>query len=132
MYNMATQYVNGLPFPTVESRESESFRATRGNIAAIDFGTTSCSLSYCLKGDNKIRFLRLDDRHDRVPVAMLVNHQGNIAFGYNAREKYVNLTAEEKLQHYYFQHIKMNLQHENVSDMFCFVVLRSSYFLCLM
>ena len=113
---VANRYDNGVCLPTIESRSSTSFRSSTGNIAAIDFGTTSCSLSYCLKGDDKIRFLKLDDTHDRVPTAILMDLQGKVLeFGYNARTKYANLKGEAKLQRYYFQHLKMNLQHERVS-----------------
>ena len=113
---MAKRCDNGFHPPTTESRSSTSFRASTGNIAAIDFGTTSCSLSYCLKGNDRIRFLKLDDTHDRVPTAILMDRQGKVSqFGFNARKKYAALKGEAKLQYYYFQHLKMNLQHESVS-----------------
>ena len=111
------KYVNGTHFPIKELREAaQQNTECNGNIAAIDFGTTSCSLAYSVAGDTKIRFLRLDEADkERVPTAILMDAKGRVVdFGSNARRRFAQLSKEKKQYHHYFSEIKMTLQHDKV------------------
>ena len=91
--------------------------AKSGNIAAIDFGTTNCSVAYTTIGSRseKPQILPLNTSHYRVPVAILFSTDGTIdSFGYDARKEYLNLDDEERLEYAYFEQIKMTLQHDEV------------------
>ena len=86
-------------------------------IAAIDFGTSNCSVAYILpgespeKGPNILAFQSL--RH--VPTAVLFSKDGIVRLmGDVARKMYRTLTAEEMDKQAYFEQIKMNLQHDEV------------------
>ena len=89
------------------------------NIAAIDFGTTNCSVAYTVVGDSSEKgphLLPLNNTFYRVPTAILFASDGSVkAFGYDARTEYINLDDDERLQCAYFEQIKMNLQHDEVS-----------------
>lgn len=108
------QYVNGVRLPVEEPRKT-SIKST-GNIAAIDFGTSSCSVAYWIKGDETgVRLLRLSADDVRVPTAVLMDSDGKVKeFGKNARRKYAQLPKERKKHHYFFNDIKMILQHDKV------------------
>lgn len=109
------KYVNGVNLPTEVARESRS--RNTGNIAAIDFGTSSCSVAYWMKGDKKVRLLTLGSDDVRVPTAILMDSNGKVVeFGKSARRKYAQLTKEKKQHHYFFNDIKMILQHDKVFD----------------
>lgn len=109
------RYVNGVRLPVGEARQSRS--KTTGNIAAIDFGTTSCSVAYWIKGDEKIRLLRLSADDVRVPTAILMDSEGKVKeFGKNARRKWAQLPKDKKATHYFFNDIKMILQHDKVTS----------------
>lgn len=110
------KYVNGTHFPIKELREAQQNTECNGNIAAIDFGTTSCSLAYSVAGDTKIRFLRLDEADkERVPTTILLDANGRVVdFGSNARRKFAQLSKEKKQYHHYFSEIKTTLQHDKV------------------
>ena len=87
------------------------------NIAAIDFGTTNCSVAYTTvgSGSEKPQILPLNNTHYRVPVAILFKTDGTIdSFGYDARKEYFNLDDKDRLDYAYFEQIKMNLQHDEV------------------
>ena len=45
-------------------------------IAAIDFGTTFCSLAYTLSDDDKVNLIELNPHQQRVPTAILLRKQG--------------------------------------------------------
>lgn len=87
-------------------------------IAAIDFGTTNCSVAYILPGEMGEQgpiMLPFDGTVYRVPTAILFNKEGKVdAFGVTARTLYRGLDGQEKLECAYFEQIKMNLQHEEV------------------
>ena len=88
-----------------------------GNIAAIDFGTTNCSVAYTTAGSRseKPQILPLNTSHYRVPAAILFDSDGTVdSFGYDARKEYFNLDDEDRLKYTYFEQIKMNLQHDEV------------------
>jgi hypothetical protein len=107
------KHVNGVKLPKEELRESRSRNS--GNIAAIDFGTSSCSVAYWMKDDTKVRLLTLGSDDVRVPTAILMDSDGKIVeFGKSARRKYAHLTKEKKQHHYFFNDIKMILQHDKV------------------
>ena len=94
-------------------------------IAAIDFGTTNCSLAYILSGkmsENGPKLLQFDGTVYRVMSASLFNPEGSmIALGETARTAYKNVGDEERLKHAYFEQIKMDLQHEDVRILLFYV-----------
>ena len=92
-------------------------------VAAIDFGTTHCSIAYLLRPDLASEtsevdptVLKLDSAgRKRVPICILFDPNGNkIAFGQEARYRFAALKSELRPRHYYFEHVKKNLQHEKV------------------
>ena len=99
-------------------RKKSGFRVHSGNIAAIDFGTTNCSVAYTTawsRPEEGPWRLPLNTRYYRVPTAILFKPDGSIdSFGYDARVQYLNLDDEERLEYAYFEQIKMNLQHDEV------------------
>ncbi len=99
-------------------RTDAGFRVTSGNIAAIDFGTTNCSLAYITAGDGfeeGPKRLPLNTTYYRVPTAILFTPDGSIdSFGYEARTLYFNLEGDQLLTYAYFEQIKMDLQHDEV------------------
>ena len=110
-------YVNGVSFPQVEERTAAgSSRTTECNIVAIDFGTTHCSVAYCMAGSNSVSLLPLDtNRNCRVPCSILIDGDFTVkAFGHHARKAYSALPADKKKTHYYFKELKMQLQHDEV------------------
>ena len=99
------------------------FRDPSDNIAAIDFGTTNCSLAYVTAGhsatseEGPVR-LPLNTTFYRVPTAILFNPDGSVnSFGYDGRQEYMNLDDEERLKYTYFEQIKMTLQHDEVRNL---------------
>ena len=113
---------NGCKVADRVPREQARFREPSDNIAAIDFGTTNCSLAYVTIGhsagseEGPVRLL-LNNTFYRVPTAILFNPDGSVdSFGYDGRQEYMNLDDEERLQYAYFEQIKMNLQHDEVRD----------------
>lgn len=109
---------NGCSVAKRVSRTNEGWRQPSPNIAAIDFGTTNCSLAYVLPGKMPAHGPNMLPFHGtvyRVPTAILFNKDGSVkAFGATARKKYRSLQGEELLEHAYFEQIKMNLQHDEV------------------
>ena len=99
-------------------RKGSSFREPSANIAAIDFGTTNCSVAYTIIGSSReegTRILPLNTTYYRVPTAILFKKDGSIlSFGYDARTQYLDLDDEDRLEHAYFEQIKMTLQHDEV------------------
>ena len=98
-------------------------RVTDGNIAAIDFGTTSVSLAFTTKGDDKISVfplgLEAEMKSLRVLNAILFSKKGdNVvveAFGANARRKYGAMKQSDYLGDYiYFERVKMLMRREKV------------------
>ena len=116
---LGQKYINGTFLPTKELRETvQQNVGCTGNIAAIDFGTTSCSLAYSVAGGSKIRFLRIDDADkERVPSAILMDADGKVIdFGRKARRKFAKSPRERRQHYHYFSEIKMALQHDKVGD----------------
>ena len=117
------------------------FSKTDGNIAAIDFGTTFCSLAFATVGDPslvdmnsvEINTISLNKFHPRVPTAILLKESsslcnGNdesesvsktcdyevVAFGSEAVSKHSKLQPSERAKHLYFERFKMTLQQDEV------------------
>ena len=109
---------NGCEVAKRVPRKKSGFRVHSGNIAAIDFGTTNCSVAYITVGSGSEegpRRLPLNTTYHRVPTAILFKPDGSIdSFGYDARAEYLNLANEDRLDYAYFEQIKMNLQHDKV------------------
>ena len=58
----------------------------------------------------------LNERYYCVPTAILFRPDGSIdSFGYDAHTEYLYLDDVERLEYAYFEQIKMNLQHDEVS-----------------
>ena len=90
-------------------------------IAAIDFGTTNCSVAYIHPGENDQSPIMLPiDAAYRVPTAILFDSTGIAKWlGSKARKNYRNLSDEQRLQWIYFEQIKMDLQHDQVTLLHC-------------
>ena len=58
------------------SERKQKTEACISNIAAIDFGTTYCSLAYKTKGNPGVTVVRLDTSVQRVPNAILLRVTG--------------------------------------------------------
>ena len=87
-------------------------------IAAIDFGTTNCSVAYILPGESEKgpELLLFPGNEKRIPTAVLFNEEGTVEdFGKTAREACISLNGENLMERPYFEYIKMNLQHDKVT-----------------
>ena len=116
------------PIPENDSSEIKVKHPT--NVAAIDFGTTHCSLAYSTAASaDETSSLKLGDYHARVPTAILLkkgkerlNSDGTVvgiecsvdSFGYVAQNKYQRLKRGDNGKYLYFERMKMRLQHEKV------------------
>ena len=97
-------------------RKDARCRQTSSYIAAIDFGTTNCSVAYIHPGESDQSPIMLPiDAAYRVPTAILFDPTGAVkSFGSKARKTYRNLSDEQRLEWAYFEQIKMDLQHDQV------------------
>ena len=111
---------NGCEVAERVPRKDAGCRQPSNSIAAIDFGTTNCSLAYILPGEMPEQgpnMLPFEGTIYRVPTAILFNKNGAVeAFGVAARRIYRNLDDEERLEYAYFEQIKMDLQHDEVNE----------------
>lgn len=106
-------HINGVKLPTEEPRRNRY--KNKSNIVAIDFGTTYCSVAYCVQDDSTVRLLKLSTDDVRVPTSIVIDANGTIIeFGKNARRKYAHMSAERKQHCHIFSEIKMLLQHDKV------------------
>ena len=104
-------------------RTAANYQVTEGNIAAIDFGTTSVSLAYTTKGDEKVNTLVLDpqEKAPRDTNAVLFKREGKAisvkAFGNNARLQFTKMrkAGNYDQENIYFERIKMLLKRDKVS-----------------
>ena len=102
-------------------REKSGFRKPSKNTAAIDFGTTNCSLGYITENDkleliNGVIKCPFDGYKMRVPTAILLTNSGDIeAFGTDARSAYANLEDGDRESYFFFEEIKMDLQGNEVN-----------------
>ncbi len=109
------------------------FRETTGNIAAIDFGTTFCSLAFTTSSGEAVRNLKLNEVFARVPTAILLQQRDDsdsvvsdglvhtpcydvYKFGYPAQNEHKNMRKEERAKSLYFERFKMDLQKDGVSQ----------------
>ena len=102
-------------------RVNSPFRNKNDNVAAIDFGTTYCSVAFITKSDTSeesIAKLNLDPHnHTRVPTAVIFKDGKVYKFGFEARNHFTKLRPRDRMQYVYFEQIKMNLQHDEVSTL---------------
>ena len=102
------------------SRTKAGYRITDGNIAAIDFGTSSVSLAYTTKGDDRISVIQLESETTSVRVLnviLLSTKNGKVvveAFGASARKKYEALRPSDYSSYIYFERIKVLLERDKV------------------
>lgn len=108
-------------------REQAKFRARSRNVAAIDFGTTNCSIAYLTEADSpeqEPHRLLLNGTYERVPTAILFKEDGTfVSFGNEARQDYLNLDDDARPNYLFFEQIKMKLQQDEVRMplyIFCF------------
>ena len=121
-------------------RTVANYRISDGNIAAIDFGTTSVSLAYTTKGDEKINTVILDaqEKTARDSNAVLLKREGKKitveAFGNTARSRFTVMrkAGDYNSKYIYFERIKMLLRREKVSYSYTPLVLIMYHFICRM
>lgn len=132
--------IKRLEFVTKYGEQTGRFRETTGNIAAIDFGTTFCSLAFTVNsaagaaslGHSETTTLKLNECFPRVPTAILLRQLENSVclssdglirtpqyrvakFGYDAQEEHKKMRKEERARSLYFERFKMDLQKDMVS-----------------
>ena len=103
---------NGIVAAETISRTSIPVVPTAGNIAAIDFGTSNCSLAYSTRRDESVALLTLSSQEGqvRVPTILLVNDRGEpVKFGNRAIREYKNMDPDEQLKYHLFERIKLAL-----------------------
>lgn len=124
-------FPRGFPIPEVTAKPDAD--QMNSNIAAIDFGTTHCSLAYTTEAGGTVS-LQLNEIFTRVPTAILlkkkdevfINHQSRTgcsagvyvhvhAFGKNAQSQYQRIRGSDRSNYIYFERMKMHLQHDQVS-----------------
>ena len=104
----------------VKKYEMMKYEITNGNIAAIEFGTTSVALAYTTRGDKEVFTLVLNnvDIDIRVPSAILLRKDGALltmsSFGQEARTNYTRMRPNDRKNHVYFERIKMLMKREEV------------------
>ena len=102
-----------------KKKKSQVSRASKpSNVAAIDFGTTSVSLAYTTEGDDKINIFFIDQIHERVPNAILLERMNDgiyevKAFGTRAQDAYAKIRDHQN--YVYFERIKMLLERDEVT-----------------
>ena len=101
-------------------RSEADFRRASEYVAAIDFGTTYCSLAYTLRGTTEILKMQLNGHHMRVPNAILIEKESNevVAFGYYAQARFSGLQKTDQKKYIYFERMKMILYRSPVSPMY--------------
>ena len=109
------------------------FHETTGNVAAIDFGTTFCSLAYTTGAEEqRIGNVKLNEVYLRVPTAVLLCQKQDCrnddaddpvpksvayevkSLGYDAQEEHRKLRSHDRSKCLYFERFKMNLQQDKV------------------
>lgn len=106
------------PFVEVKTkRQEEPVQNPANYVAAIDFGTTSCSLAYSI--DGTIENLDINSSKKRVPTAILLRKEAknecNVErFGSVAQDTAIALSSPAHNGYHYFEFFKMHL-HQEVS-----------------
>ena len=115
--NSHKDYSRAVKVPRTEA----GYRVTDGNIAAIDFGTTSVSLAYTTKKYEDVNSFDLDpagSQSTRVLSVILLRKEEAklkvVAFGRDARRKFSQLRPGDYPNYLYFERIKMLLKREQV------------------
>ena len=107
-----------------EFSKLQHFRGLPKYIAAIDFGTTHCSLTYQLhtnhaSAEEMPTILRLDKtipQSVRVPSSILFDQNGNrLSCGWGAVEEYNGMDDNQRPDFIFLEHVKMKLHFEEVS-----------------
>lgn len=95
---MEDHHPNGVRKTRRVPRSEAGFREASGYVAAIDFGTTYCSVAYALQREKEIIKLPLDGPLTRVPNAILIERKSNsvVAFGYVRRTNLPNCQRNNK------------------------------------
>lgn len=106
---------------TKVTRSISGYRTTNGNIAAIDFGTTSVSVAFTTGGDKDVNTLVLDQSNldTRIPNTLLLKRTENgstsiISVGNDATTVYSKLRASDRCNYIYFERIKMLMKRDKV------------------
>ena len=109
---------NGVRKTRKVPRSVAGFRKTTGFIAAIDFGTTYCSVAYTLENAKDFMKLTLDGQHTRVPNAILIERGSNEvdSFGYRAQKRFTCLKKKQE-KYIYFERMKMILYRTPVGQL---------------
>ena len=109
---------NGVRKTSAVPRRGAGFRPASGYVAAIDFGTTFCSVAYTLHKSDETLTLKLNGAHTRVPNAILIEKESSTvaAFGYRAQEYFSRLPKKEQKRYIYFERMKMILYRARVSS----------------
>ena len=113
----------------IPREETGCSQSTNGNIAAIDFGTSSVSVAYITDGDRiekGVNTLALEYSSNstvtRAPNAILLSKEGTeckiAAFGETAQKRFSDMKEGERCHHIYFERIKMLMKRDNVSLLF--------------
>ena len=105
------RHPNGVIKAETIDRTDSGLLATSGYIAAIDFGTTNCSIGYCTAKDEILTLINLDnqDGQVRVPTILLVDEDGKPkSFGKQAIHEYEGLVSQQVKCHL-FERIKLAL-----------------------
>ena len=105
-------------------KRNVSSTKSSGNIAAIDFGTSSCSLAFSASNDpEKVANLSFGlDYECRELTAILFSKPdgGKVkveSFGKSAQDQYSCLSNTEVENYTYFECFKMELRSTNVSEL---------------
>ncbi|XP_011410276.1 PREDICTED: heat shock 70 kDa protein 12A-like [Amphimedon queenslandica] len=104
-------------------RTEAAYRVTNGNIAAIDFGTSSISLAYTTKGDANVSMISFEsskkqERSLNIILCKKVASENKIrveALGDKAATLYQKLRKEEYSEYIYFERIKMLMRRDQKS-----------------
>ena len=113
-------HLNGVTVAkTIDKTRSAAFLTTKGNIAAIDFGTANCSLAYCITEDEEVTLLNLSTQENqlRVPTILLINEKGEpVMFGSRAIREYDLLDPILRKEYHLFERVKLALAPHEVHN----------------
>ena len=106
--------------------EKQQKPAPSPNIAALDIGTTYCSLAIIIEGEEFPYCIKLDGYRPRVLNAILLKKEQYSnptsiccivkEFGPRAQDVYTRLKPDTIHEYLLFERIKMNLQHDPVRN----------------
>ena len=107
--------------PLVRMQKKPKTVRSVSNVAAIDFGTTYCSLAYITEGYQEPIMMNFEHTYPRVPTSLLLkrNDDGTVdvkCFGYEARREYTRIRSKSQHQYIYFDRVKMSLKEEEDTE----------------